>query len=135
MTESPISFKLRLICGEGSIYMASIYQGREQTEAKHFILRKYLQKLAFKTLHGGWSTLAYVDGFSGPWETRTADYSDSSFMIAIQVLKDAQQKVLLAGKRPRIKMLLCGGKSRIIRSVAGNRGDSKLSPRYLQTLH
>ncbi len=33
--------------------MTNIYQGREQTEAKHFILRRYLQTLAFKTLYGG----------------------------------------------------------------------------------
>ncbi|MGZ2453031.1 three-Cys-motif partner protein [Rhizobium ruizarguesonis] len=83
--------------------MTSVYQGREQTEAKHFILRRYLQTLAFKTLHGGWGTLAYIDGFSGPWQSRTPDHSDSSFMIAIQVLKDAQEKVRESGKRPRIK--------------------------------
>ncbi|MDR6101771.1 three-Cys-motif partner protein [Agrobacterium larrymoorei] len=83
--------------------MTNIYQGREQTEAKHFILRRYLQTLAFKTLHGGWNTLAYIDGFSGPWQSRTADHSDSSFMIAVQVLKDAQSKVRAAGKNPRIK--------------------------------
>jgi len=82
--------------------MTSIYQGREQTEAKHFILRKYLQTLAFKALHGGWN-LAYIDGFSGPWQSRTVDHSDSSFMIALEVLKDAQAKVRATGKRPRIK--------------------------------
>ncbi|TAV14752.1 three-Cys-motif partner protein TcmP [Rhizobium ruizarguesonis] len=82
--------------------MSNIYQGREQTEAKHFILRRYLQTLAFKTLHGGW-TLAYIDGFSGPWQSRTPDHSDSSFMIAVQVLKEAQLKVRASGKKPRIK--------------------------------
>ncbi|AIC28135.1 hypothetical protein IE4771_CH03041 [Rhizobium etli bv. mimosae str. IE4771] len=85
--------------------MTSVYQGREQTAAKHFILRKYLQTLAFKTLHGGWNTLAYIDGFSGPWQSRTEDHSDSSFMIAIEVLKDAQAKVRAAGKNPRVKCL------------------------------
>lgn len=83
--------------------MTHVYQGREQTEAKHFILRRYLQTLAFKTLHGGWGTLAYIDGFSGPWQSKTPDHSDSSFMIAVQVLKDAQAKVRESGKRPRIK--------------------------------
>lgn len=83
--------------------MTAVYQDREQTEAKHFILRRYLQTLAFKTLHGGWSTVAYVDGFSGPWQSRTPDHSDTSFMIAIQVLKDAQAKVRESGKRPRIR--------------------------------
>lgn len=83
--------------------MTHVYQGREQTEAKHFILRRYLQTLAFKTLHGGWSTLAYIDGFSGPWQSKTPDHSDSSFMIAVEVLKDAQAKVRQSGKQPRIK--------------------------------
>ena len=67
------------------------YVDREQTQAKHFILRGYLQELAFKVLHG-WD-IAYVDGFSGPWESKTDDFSDTSFMIAIGVLKDAQDKV------------------------------------------
>lgn len=84
--------------------MTSIYQGREQTEAKHFILRKYLQTLAFKALHGGWN-LAYIDGFSGPWQSRTPDHSDSSFMIAIDVLKDAQAQVRAYGKKARVKCL------------------------------
>jgi three-Cys-motif partner protein len=69
----------------------SPYIDREQTQAKHFILRGYLQELAFKVLRG-WD-IVYVDGFSGPWESKTDDFSDTSFMIAIGVLKDAQQKI------------------------------------------
>lgn len=71
--------------------MADPYSGREQTQAKHFILKSYLQALAFKVLT--FSDIAYVDGFSGPWETKTEDFSDSSFMIAISVLRDAQAQV------------------------------------------
>ena len=70
--------------------MNSPYVGREQTEAKHFILKSYLQALAFKVLT--FSDIAYVDGFSGPWETKTEDFTDSSFMIAISVLRDAQEQ-------------------------------------------
>jgi three-Cys-motif partner protein len=78
------------------------YTGREQTQAKHFILRRYLQELAFKVLH--WWDLTYVDGFSGPWESHTDDLSDTSFMIAIAVLKDAQEKVReQTGQRRRIR--------------------------------
>jgi three-Cys-motif partner protein len=65
------------------------YAGREQTQAKHFILKGYLEGLAFKVLT--FSDLTFVDGFCGPWETKTEDFSDSSFMIAIKVLKDAQR--------------------------------------------
>ncbi len=67
------------------------YAGREQTQAKHFILRKYLQALAFKVLRH-WD-VTYVDGFSGPWKAERKDYGDTSFMIAISVLKDAQELI------------------------------------------
>jgi three-Cys-motif partner protein len=67
------------------------YAGREQTKAKHFILKRYLQALAFKVLTI--SDITYVDGFSGPWKSETEDFSDSSFMIALQVLQDAQRKI------------------------------------------
>jgi three-Cys-motif partner protein len=40
------------------------------------------------------SNVTYVDGFSGPWETKTENFSDSSFMIAIAVLLDAQKQIL-----------------------------------------
>ncbi len=82
--------------------MTDPYFGREQTKAKHFILRRYLQALAFKILR--FSDITYVDGFSGPWETKTEDFIDSSFMIAIDVLRDAQQKIQTqTGRRPRIR--------------------------------
>jgi three-Cys-motif partner protein len=68
------------------------YFGREQTKAKHFILKRYLQALAFKVLT--FSDITYVDGFSGPWKTKTEDFKDSSFMIAISVLQDAQKQIL-----------------------------------------
>jgi three-Cys-motif partner protein len=78
------------------------YSGREQTKAKHFILRRYLQALAFKVLT--FQEITYVDGFSGPWETKTENFSDSSFMIAISVLQDAQKQHLdRTGVRRRIR--------------------------------
>ncbi|QVQ35433.1 three-Cys-motif partner protein TcmP (plasmid) [Pseudochrobactrum algeriensis] len=80
-----------------------VYIDREQTAAKHFILKRYLETLAFKLLLGGYSTLTYIDGFSGPWETRTGDHSDSSFMIAIKALKSVQENLRLQGRRHRIK--------------------------------
>lgn len=81
--------------------MTDPYSGREQTKAKHFILKRYLQALAFKVLR--FYDITYVDGFSGPWETKTEDFFNSSFMIAISVLKDAQQKIQLqTGRRPKI---------------------------------
>jgi three-Cys-motif partner protein len=69
----------------------NVYEGREQTQAKHYVLKRYLQALAFKVLRE-WG-ITYVDGFSGPWESQSEDFSDTSFMIAINVLKDAQKRI------------------------------------------
>ncbi len=71
--------------------MENPYSGREQTQAKHYILRRYLQALAFKVLT--FTDITYVDGFSGPWRTETEDFSDSSFMIAITTLLDVKGQV------------------------------------------
>ncbi len=83
--------------------MDETYFLREQTAAKHFILRHYLQELALITLQSSFRTLTYVDGFSGPWESRTDDFSDTSFMIAIKVLKDIQWSLKARGHSPVIK--------------------------------
>jgi three-Cys-motif partner protein len=79
------------------------YSGREQTKAKHFILKRYLEALAFKVLN--FSDITYVDGFSGPWETKTEDFADSSFMIALRVLKDAQHRMTQRRIKRRIRCL------------------------------
>lgn len=77
-------------CGVERPRVTDPYSGREQTQAKHFILRRYLQELAFKVL--SFQDITYVDGFSGPWETKSENFGDSSFMIAISVLLDAQKQ-------------------------------------------
>lgn len=84
--------------------MTGLYVDREQTRAKHFILEHYLQELAFKVLQGGLNELAYIDGFSGPWKSRAADHSDTSFMIAIRVLEDVQKRIMeLRGQRKVVR--------------------------------
>jgi three-Cys-motif partner protein len=70
---------------------------REQTRTKHFILKSYLQTLVYKLFQGGQRSLTYVDGFSGPWEAKTENFSDTSFMIAIDVLRTAHFKMLADG--------------------------------------
>jgi three-Cys-motif partner protein len=82
--------------------VADPYEDREQTKAKHFLLRSYLQALAFKILR--FSDLTYVDGFSGPWNAKTQDLTDTSPIIAINALKDAQEKIFSdTGTRRRIR--------------------------------
>jgi three-Cys-motif partner protein len=45
-----------------------------------------------------------VDGFSGPWRTEKHDFEDSSFMIAIRSLQQAQQDLQKQGKSRKIKL-------------------------------
>lgn len=72
--------------------LANLYDGREQTLVKHFVLQKYL--LRFALIVGSWSkTINYIDCFSGPWNVRGENYEDSSFGIAINELRKAREKV------------------------------------------
>ena len=78
------------------------YEGREQTAAKHFVLKRYLQALAFKILLGNpTQEISYVDAFSGPWEARDTDFADTSFMIAIGVLQEIHFQI--RENRPSLK--------------------------------
>ncbi|HEY7090951.1 MAG TPA: three-Cys-motif partner protein TcmP [Tepidisphaeraceae bacterium] len=66
------------------------YEGREQSRAKHEILRGYLGRFAH--IIGTWkSTITYVDCFSGPWDVQNTDLSDSSFAIAVEELRKARE--------------------------------------------
>ncbi len=71
----------------------SWYQGREQTYIKHFVLRSYLQKLAYKK--GFWGgTLNYIDCFAGPWRHADDELKDTSPFIAIDELRAARGGLL-----------------------------------------
>lgn len=78
------------------------YDGREQSLIKHQILEKYLQLLAFKI--GTFApSITYIDGFSGPWESRAEDLSDTSFSIALSVLKQTQEELKALGFNIRLR--------------------------------
>jgi len=62
--------------------------GREQVYVKHCLLEKYLSRSAYK-IGSSWDLLVFVDGFAGPWRTKDKDFADSSFGVAIRVLKEA----------------------------------------------
>src|SRR4051812_18690365 len=77
------------------------YEGREQTLVKHVVLEKYL--LRFAMVVGTWAdTINYVDGFSGPWNIRSEDFADSSFAIALRVLRTAREA--LRARRRLLKL-------------------------------
>lgn len=65
------------------------YGGREQAFVKHFFLESYLESLIYKTA-SVYGEIAYVDGFSGPWQSTGEDYADTSFGIALTALRKAK---------------------------------------------
>lgn len=76
------------------------YRGREQTFIKHKILDHYLERAARNIL---WSQneFVFVDGFSGPWGSRTSGYTDTSFGIAIRKLRHVRDEFRTKHNRPR----------------------------------
>ncbi len=82
----------------------SLYHGREQSQVKHLILKRYLEQFAF--IIGSWSdSITYIDCFSGPWESRSPRYEDTSFVIAIGELRKAREK--LAVNRRQLELRCC----------------------------
>lgn len=81
-----------------------LYKGREQTLVKHFILEKYLERFAH-IIGFGWDTITYVDGFSGPWNTQSDELKDSSFCLALNQLRRAQQTHAKKGKPISIRCM------------------------------
>jgi three-Cys-motif partner protein len=67
-----------------------LYEGKEQSLVKHEMLRRYLSTFAHK-VGSWWDSITYVDGFSGPWNSVSADLKDSSFAIAISELRQARE--------------------------------------------
>ncbi len=63
------------------------YRGREQTYLKHFFLEKYLERVAWNILSFR-DEFVYVDGFSGPWKSEDEALEDTSFMIALNQLRN-----------------------------------------------
>jgi three-Cys-motif partner protein len=80
----------------------SEYEGREQSRAKHQILRGYLGRFAH--IIGSWKhAITYVDCFSGPWDVQNPDLSDSSFAIAIEELRKARDTLKQRGRDLKLR--------------------------------
>ena len=78
------------------------YRGREQTYLKHFFLEHYLERVAYKV--GSFTKeFVYVDGFSGPWRTADPGFEDSSFIIAINKLRQVRDGLAAIDRRPKIR--------------------------------
>src|SRR5688500_10515519 len=80
----------------------SEYEGREQSRAKHEVMRGYLGRVAH--IIGSWKgAVTYVDCFSGPWEAQNPDLSDTSFAIAIDELRKARESLRERGRELKLR--------------------------------
>lgn len=97
--------------------MEDPYEGREQSAAKHEILRTYLQRLAFKVAWGprGARTINYVDAFAGPWESKQESLDDTSPSIALRTLLDVRRSLAARGVNIEVRGFFV---SRTLRGVA-----------------
>jgi three-Cys-motif partner protein len=77
----------------------NLYVDREHTYVKHFVLRFYLEKLAYK-IGMSWrgAALNYVDGFAGPWQSKSETLKDTSPHIAVRVLRGVRDGLVDLGK-------------------------------------
>lgn len=75
------------------------YRGREQTYVKHFVLEKYLEKLAYIVGYRP-QTISFIDGFAGPWQQIDEGLGDTSPFIAISKLREAKDGLASIGRGP-----------------------------------
>jgi three-Cys-motif partner protein len=107
------------------------FGGREHTAIKHFFLKQYLEPLCFKTLQAQKQTqptFTYIDGFSGPWSARDANYADTSFGVAITVLKGVKESL----PNVLIKAVFCEERQQayteLARFLANSQGSIETKP-------
>jgi three-Cys-motif partner protein len=80
------------------------YRGREQTYLKHFFLERYLERVSY-VIGYSYPEFVYVDGFSGPWRSQSEAFDDTSFIIAINRLRQVRDGLIKSGKKPKIRCL------------------------------
>lgn len=98
------------------------YTDREQSQIKHFALRKYLE--AASKIIGSWNSFSYVDCCAGPWESKSPQFDDTSFGIAVSVLKESKQWLKERSKNSRFRALLIEEKASPYKELAEFAGRS-----------
>lgn len=85
--------------------MNKLYVGREQSLAKHEILRQYIEPFAYKIVKQ-WKCLDFVDCFSGPWKNNdTIDLSDTSIGVSLRTLSDVAEQLGHTSSDRRIRCI------------------------------
>lgn len=84
--------------------MENFYFGREQSQAKHEILKRYLVPFSKKIL-SKWQSIDFIDGFSGPWKNvDDENLSDTSIGVALSTLSKI---ALAAGHTKHDRRIRC----------------------------
>lgn len=82
-----------------------LYRSREQTGAKHALLRGYLTRFAQIILRQ-FGSLDYIDAFAGPWENQDKEkFSDTSFGIAVEILEGVRAEIAAEGKPASVRYI------------------------------
>jgi three-Cys-motif partner protein len=108
-----------------------LYERREQTRVKHYILQRYLERFARIVGHY-WDSITYVDGFAGPWNVRSPELKDSSFAIALEELRKASDTLADKGKTLRLRCFFLEENREAfeqLQSFAGRVTDAKVEVR------
>lgn len=91
--------------GENS---AGAYEGREHVEVKHYLLKSYLERYLL-ILGRTRARVAYVDAFSGPWQSSAEDHADTSFGLAWSTAEGCVATLASQGKFPKVRQLWLEG--------------------------
>lgn len=80
------------------------YSDNPQTYVKHFFLENYLERVAYN-IFSFKRDFVYVDGFSGPWKSKDQAYEDTSFIIALNKLRNVREGMEQQGKKVKVRCL------------------------------
>jgi len=80
------------------------YLDNPQTYVKHFFLENYLERVAYN-IFSFKRDFVYVDGFSGPWKSKDQAYEDTSFIIALNKLRNVREGMEQRGKKVKVRCL------------------------------
>jgi len=72
----------------------AFYEDREHAAAKHELLKSYIQRYTMILGRSETARLAFVDGFAGPWQSGSDDFSDTSFGIEVKTLRQCAETLL-----------------------------------------
>jgi len=99
MLQHPAPFR------QGEMVSLEDYIDREQSYVKHVFLERYLEALVHKTA-SKYFHIVFVDGFAGPWRSANERFEDTSFGVALSVLRRAKESWKKNGRDVRMSAYL-----------------------------